>query len=84
METTAYLVVAAAIAEARRLGAGHLRVSGGEIGGTLRVDLQDGAPPGSRPVVTDLGDQVRALAGELVVEPHRGGTRVRLELPCVS
>jgi signal transduction histidine kinase len=84
VETTAYLVVAAAIADARRRGAGHLRVSGGETGGTLRVEVTDGAAPGSRPAVTDLGDQVRALAGELVVEPHDGGTRVRLELPCAS
>jgi signal transduction histidine kinase len=84
VETTAYLVIAAAIAEARNAGAEHLRVSGAETGGRLRVELADGAAPGPRSAVTQLGDQVRALAGELVVEPHGSGTRVRLELPCVS
>ncbi len=82
VETTAYLVIAAAILEARLVGAANLRVSGGEAGGTLKVEVHDDAPPGSRSVLMDLGDQVRALAGDLVVEPRDGGTRVRLELPC--
>ena len=85
VETTAYLVIAAAIAEARRRDATQVSVSGHERDDRLVIDVRDDATPGHRPAVTELADQVRALAGELVVEPENGGrTRVRLELPCGS
>jgi len=82
VETTAYLVIAAAIAEARRCDAMEVSVSGHERDGRLVVDVRDDAMPGPRPAVTELIDQVRALAGDVTVGPDGGGTLVRLELPC--
>jgi signal transduction histidine kinase len=84
VETTAYLVIAAAIAEARRRDATQVSVSGNEHDARLVIDIRDDAASGRRPGVTELADQVHALAGELVVEPESSGTRVRLELPCGS
>jgi signal transduction histidine kinase len=84
VETTAYLAVAAAIAEARRSGATRVSVSGSDGEGALRLIIQDDAPQPSRPAVDDLADQVRALAGEIQVGPCGRGTRVRLVLPCES
>jgi signal transduction histidine kinase len=83
VETTAYLVIAAAIAEARRCGATCVRVSGHERDGRLCIDLQDDAPP-SAASLTELTDQVRALGGDISVQRAGAGTRVGLELPCGS
>ena len=84
VEATAYLVVAAAVAEARRCGATHARICADEQAGLLLIKVRDDAAPGSRPSVVDLADQVQALGGEVAVEPADDGTRVRLELPCAS
>ena len=84
VETTAYLVVSAALAEARRCGARQVRVRGTEHDGRLCVEVRDDATAACRPAVTDLTDQVRALSGDVVVEPDGEHTVVRLELPCAS
>jgi len=84
VETTAYLAVAAAIADARSRGASVLSVDGREHAGALVLDLQDDAGVATSHAVLDLADQVGALAGVLAVEPRCGGTRVHLELPCGS
>jgi signal transduction histidine kinase len=84
VETTAYLVVAAAVAEARRCGARQVRVRGAEQRGRLCVEVRDDGSPGCRPAVSDLTDQVRALSGEVTVEPDGDETLVRLELSCAS
>jgi signal transduction histidine kinase len=84
VETTAYLVVAAAVAEARRCGARQVRVRGAEQHGRLCVEVRDDGAAVCRPAVSDLTDQVRALSGEVTVEPDGDETLVRLELPCAS
>jgi signal transduction histidine kinase len=84
VETTAYLVVASALADARERHATSMTVSAGARDGTLMMDVRDDAPSTSRHPVTDLADQIAALAGRLLVEPGKDATRIRLELPCGS
>jgi signal transduction histidine kinase len=84
VETTAYQVVAAAIAEARRCGASKVRVRGEEHAGVLRVELIADCASDPRSTLHSLTDQVVALSGRLVVEAPDGGNRVLMELPCGS
>src|SRR5689334_14951582 len=84
VETTAYLVVAAAVADARQSGATQVHVSGVEREGRLHVQVRIDVPLPSHPSVTLLDDQVRAISGEIAVHTDGGDTMVRLELPCAS
>jgi signal transduction histidine kinase len=83
-ETTAYLVVASAVADARERHATCVTMSASARDETLTIDVRDDAPSPSRHPVTDLADQIAALAGRLQVEPGPDATRIRLELPCGS
>jgi signal transduction histidine kinase len=82
VETTAFLVISGALADARARAATELVVSASGVDGALRVELRDDAP---RPQVgppEDLADQVGALSGELAVGAGAEGARVSLVLPC--
>lgn len=82
VESTAYLVIAAALEDARERRAGSLAVSVSDSQGALTVAL---CSPGSAGELSqELHDQVGALLGELQVRPSSVGTRVRLVLPCAS
>jgi signal transduction histidine kinase len=83
-ETTAYVTVAEALADARRRDASALTVCGRVHDGILILDMSDDAAPAARHSVLELADQVEALGGSLVAEPWHRGTRVHLELPCGS
>ena len=83
VETTAFLVVSAGIADARRRGAGEIRVAGARIADRLRISVEDDATePASG--AADLGDQVGALGGRLVVDGVPGRRRIEVVLPCES
>jgi signal transduction histidine kinase len=84
VETTAYVVAAAALTDARREGATMLVVHGHERGGGLCLEFRDDAPVGPHTSVRSLTDQVRAVGGDLTVEQDAAGTRIRAELPCGS
>ncbi len=84
VETTAYLVIAAAIADARSRCATSLSVSALEHDYALVVDIYDDVRSGPSHGCTALVDQVGALGGRLFMEPQPPGTHVRLELPCGS
>jgi signal transduction histidine kinase len=84
VETTAYLVVAAALADARARQATVADLCGAELDRTLVVELRDDAAPGSLDWAGAIPDQVEALAGDLRIAACGGGTLVRLELPCGS
>jgi hypothetical protein len=84
VETTAYLVVAAAITEARRGGATWLQVRCAESDGQLRLDISGDVAPNEPSPLADLTDQVGALAGTLRVQPQAADGWVRLVLPCAS
>jgi len=84
VETTAYLVVAAAAQDARSGQAGTLRIFGEERAGALHLELLDDSACDRTAAVRALDDQVRALSGVLDVERCSDGTVVRLRLPCAS
>jgi signal transduction histidine kinase len=84
VETTAYLVVAAAAADARSRSATTMSISAIDRDGMLVVDICDDGPPAPDGVTAHLADQVGALGGRVLVQPDPPGTRVRLELPCGS
>jgi signal transduction histidine kinase len=84
VETTAYLVVAAAIIEARRGGATWLQVRSAESEGRLRLDISSNVAPNAPSPLADLTDQVGALGGTLKVQPQAADGWVRLVLPCAS
>lgn len=84
VETTAFLVVDAALRDARARRATCLNVSVVQRGGVLVADLRDDAPPGHHHHADSLRDQVGALLGCLRFASHEGWTTVRLELPCAS
>ncbi|MDP9219738.1 MAG: histidine kinase [Actinomycetota bacterium] len=84
VETTAYLVVAAAITEARRGGATWLQVRCAESDGRLRLDISGNVAPNAPSPLADLTDQVGALGGTLRVQPQAADGWVRLVLPCAS
>ncbi len=88
IETTAYLVVSEALANAaRHAGASRVLVEV-ELGpGTLTVAVSDdgggGARIGGDGGLGVLSDRVAALDGRLELDsPSGGGTRLRAELPC--
>jgi signal transduction histidine kinase len=84
VESTAYLVVAAALTDARTRAAGELTVSVAERAGQLTLDVLDDAPPAPTHRADELQDQVHALSGVLQVRRGQGGAHVRVELPCGS
>ncbi len=83
VESTAYLVVVAALADARDRSAHRLAVSAVERDGLLELRLDDDS---SRPAHASAGlaDQVAALSGRLRVESGSDGGHVVMELPCAS
>ena len=83
VESTAYLVVVAALADARDRSARRLAVSAVERDGLLVIRLDDDS---SRPAHASAGlaDQVAALSGRLRVESGGDGGHVVMELPCAS
>ena len=84
MEATAYLVVAEALADARRRGATAATVCGEDRGTSLLVEVRDDAPTSGGSWTGVVEDQVGALAGTVRFAPCGSGTVTRLELPCGS
>ena len=84
IETTAYLVARAGIADARSRGATCATVSGLQVDGRLRVSVSDDAGPAPDGVVAEFADQVSALGGTLESSGPPGRRRVEVVLPCVS
>jgi signal transduction histidine kinase len=84
VESTAYLVVVAALADARDRSARGLAVSAAESNGLLVLRLHDDSSPGPAHATADLADQVAALSGRLRVGSGRNGAHVVMELPCGS
>jgi signal transduction histidine kinase len=84
VESTAYLVVVAALADARDRSARRLAVSAVEKDGLLVLRLDDDSFPGPAHATADLADQVAALSGRLCVDSGKDGAHVVMELPCVS
>ena len=84
VESTAYLVVAAALADARDRSARRLAVSAVESNGRLVLRLDDDSSSGPAHATADLADQVAALSGRLRVECGSNGAHVVMELPCAS
>jgi hypothetical protein len=84
LESTAYLFVLAALADARDRSARRLVVSAVERDGLLVLRLDDDSSPGPAHATADLADQVAALSGRLSVDRGRDGARIVLELPCGS
>jgi signal transduction histidine kinase len=83
VESTAYAVVRAAIANARDREATEVCVEGVQGDGVLRVLIHDDGA--ATPVVgTQVADQVRAIGGTLVLDGTPGRRRVEVVLPCVS
>ncbi len=88
-EAAAYFVVSEAVANALKHGSpGRIDVEARRLDGHLVVTVADDGPggavvqPGSG--LAGIGDRVAALDGDLHIEsPPSGGTRVRVELPCV-
>ncbi|GAA3458514.1 sensor histidine kinase [Saccharothrix longispora] len=90
VETTAYYVVAEALANvAKHAEASRTTVAITAGGGRLVVLVEDdgrgGADPGGGTGLRGLGDRVEANGGTMrVVSDVGGGTSVRVELPCGS
>jgi signal transduction histidine kinase len=84
VETTAYLLVRAAIADARSRGATSATITGTCADGALQVIVQDDAARAPDGLVDELADQVGALRGTLVTNGAPGRRRVEVVLPCGS
>jgi signal transduction histidine kinase len=84
VETTAYRVVEAALADARSRHASQVRVRESCQGDSLVIDIVDDARPGPWPTVGALQPQVAALAGQVELERRDLGSHVRMVLPCGS
>ncbi|WP_369252375.1 sensor histidine kinase [Geodermatophilus amargosae] len=86
-ENTAYFVVSEALANvAKHSGADVCRVEVGQVGGVLRVVVEDDGAGGALLVpghgLAGLADRLRAVDGVLTVDSPRGGpTRTVAELP---
>lgn len=87
VQTTAYFVVAEALANAMRHGqASRCRIQVGYAGQRLRVEVSDDGVGGADPLagsgLAGLADRVRATGGELTVHSPPGqGTSVTATLP---
>jgi signal transduction histidine kinase len=84
VETTAFLVIVAALSDARARNATELVVSAVRNDTALHVDMSDDAPRVVAHPPDDLADQVGALCGVLNVKATATGTKLRLVLPCAS
>jgi signal transduction histidine kinase len=87
VESTAYFVVAEALANAlKHGGAGDIRVTVRRDGGAITAEISDDGPGGAAIVpgggLAGLQDRVQALGGRFEVRSSPGrGTRVRATLP---
>jgi hypothetical protein len=77
VETTAYVVVAEAIDDAARRGAGYAVVSTPRHDERLVVKVEDDGSERTSTMI-HLADRVGAIGGRLEVEP----TTLRAEIPC--
>ena len=84
VSTTAFRVVEAAITDARRRHAGRVTIRSRGGDGALTIEIVDDGPAGPGTALAGLEPQVAALSGKISVEPHTGGSRVRMALPCAS
>jgi signal transduction histidine kinase len=84
VESTAYLVVHAALAGARRLGATCAEVSGRHTEGELRICIVDDAAGAHERIGNGLVDQVSALGGQVDEVESPGLYRLKVTLPCAS
>jgi len=84
IEATAYLVISAALADARSRAGSQFVVSSSDCNGILTVTTTDDAGQPGTGAPTTIEDQVAAVAGSLQVEYDTAGTRWRLEMPCGS
>jgi signal transduction histidine kinase len=84
VESTAYLVVVAALGDARDRSARRLAVSAVERDGRLVIRLDDDSSSGPAHASAGLADQVAALSGRLRVDSGGDGGHVVMELPCAS
>jgi signal transduction histidine kinase len=90
VEATAYFTVAEGLTNAARYAAAErVEVEAEHADGRLRVEVRDdgrgGADPTAGSGLRGLADRVAALDGALdVISPPRGGTRLRVEIPCAS
>jgi signal transduction histidine kinase len=82
VEAAAYQVVAEEVADAPGQGATAVEVHARVAGGVLRVEVgRDGTAQHAVPV--RIADRVGAAGGTATAEPlPRGGTLLRVELPC--
>jgi signal transduction histidine kinase len=84
VESTAFVVISAALEDARQRRASALTVSVTESDGVLVVTAAEQAPVQRATAPTSVADQVAAIAGSLVVSEATDGTAWRAELPCAS
>lgn len=88
VETTAFLVVRARIADSRSRGAGSASVAARQVDGALLIRVEDDALDDASPhpfaTAPDLADQVSALGGTLRVESAPGRRCAEVVLPCGS
>lgn len=88
VESTAYFVVAEALANAMKHSrAGALAVQLAREGDVLHVEVRDngdgGAHPGRGSGLTGMVERVEALGGTVhIVSPPGSGTTIRAEIPC--
>ena len=90
VEATAYFSVAEGLTNAaRHAAASHVEIEVVRVDDRLRVEVRDdgrgGAGTSARSGLRGLADRVAALDGEVdVISPDRGGTVLRVEIPCGS
>ena len=83
-ESTAYLVVRAALTDARTRHASRATVSGRHQDGALWIRVEDDAEAAPARIATELADQVSALGGELAAIDEPGCQGLEVVLPCAS
>jgi signal transduction histidine kinase len=87
VETTAYFVVSEALANSlKHAGADSVRLSLARENGSLLIEVEDDGRGGASPDgsgIVGIRDRVEALDGTLALSsPPRGGTLLRVALPC--
>jgi signal transduction histidine kinase len=87
VETAAYFVVSEALANSlKHAGADRVRLSVARENGSLLISIEDDGRGGAAEDGSGIGgirDRVEALDGTLALSsPPRGGTLLRVELPC--